>query len=371
MITQNKMKEFYEGKLDDLNGMECLQLCQASLVYPLDNIEPKDYVLEYVYESAKAVRLCNPTEDYLQLRDYRSALIDGINDAVNVELYEIDRVIEPKLKDRIRAQYNYIRDYQLGLQNESALMGGACIVPYQGTLRKHREDDTGFIEGIIKACKTKKSKELLDKEIKHKMEYEAFTFLNELNSDFDLDDNMALVDILSDPCISLESAVMLTHTIKEYNGDFSDFMVNAVESLFGLNPDLVELVNNLSDALGYDYDMSALESLQSYNDDRLAKLLSDSALLSGGDGYTSEGYDLQSLMDYINAEYSLQQSDYANSLITEINDDISDVFDYDDIMVAEVNDEKLCAAVVDISRGNTPVLVCIDRSGDINTEELG
>ena len=381
MLTPIKLKELYEGKFDDLTAIECIQLAMSSLKFPLDDIKPRDPILSYVLESAKAVKLMNPTEKYELTREYRMAVIEGINNACMFDDYEEERCITPQLKDILRTKYDFLRINGYGSSTmDSTMMGCAPIVPYAGVIRKPRagipeaeDSQAKHCKRIVKACDISgKSKYQITKKIKDAIECYPYKFMSEIPTDLPMDATEAVFRLASDYTAGTESCELIVEVLQSETKMIPAPMLHAIESVYvkdgDLNADdMVELCGIGTESIN----LKALEMITMSNSDILTQITSKADMMSTGEEPVSTDYDVQFLLDYITQNTQYQVNDVANhKFLSATHINLSDIFDYSGFIFAEVDGSYLGTPVSDVSDGNMPKLVCIDKDDVITIIRL-
>lgn len=85
---------------------------------------------------------------------------------------------------------------------------------------------------------------------------------------------------------------------------------------------------------------------------------------------TLSSYPIQNLKDYISRHRQYVASKYTSSMFFQKNTDIDhSIMSYKDIPFAEVHDKYLVAPVVDASASYSPVLIVMDRIGNIHVND--
>ena len=388
MLPPSKLKELYEGRFDDLSGVQCLQICIESLNQPLEHINPKDPVMSYILDSAKAVKLLNPTDKYRLTRKYRTAVMESMIDAAKYDDYEAERAIDPQLKDILRKEYNFLRENGYGTNlNESALMGGAPIVPYSGMIKKPRngvgvstDSQNAHAKKVIKACDIYKSKDdkpvnpkkvnqKILKKIKDEMECHPFKMMSNVPDVLPLDAADALIKLISDDSIATESAELIIEVLQAETKPINPHTLYAIECI--VDDDMSKLPDIIDSFANDEINPVALEYIQFSNQDKLQRLSSQANMIYDSTINKQNDYNPQIILDYIAQNTHYQFSEVANNYFLSSNDkDISDIFEYEEYLFAEVDDMYLCTPVIDITLGNDPKLICVDRENHITVVDL-
>lgn len=345
----------YESKFDDISASDCVILCMESLKQPLDGIEPKDPVMKYIYESAKIVKLLNPTPEYYASKKYRQELVAELTESNKFHDYEVERDISPSLNSVVRAQYDKLRSDCKSL--DSTLMGGSVIVPYQGVIRSSRSDEEQevYMREIINTLKNRHSPLDSNKKVKDIMECDPLGFMSGL----DIDGDCLSTSLIMNRHISTESAKVLSE-ISAYGPE----EVAVIEEIIFGDSLTIPITNT-------DTSLEAMESMANHSMDRLKDLVSKSNMLKPSADELSSNYDLQVLLNFMIQHPHFMKNDLASSIfLSENTRELTDIFYYGDMVIAEVENTYLVTPVMDISDGNIPKILCIDKENNISVASI-
>lgn len=366
----------YESKFDDISASDCVILCMESLKQPLDGIKPKDPVMKYIYESAKVVKLLNPTPEYYASKKYRQELVAELTESNKFHDYEVERDISPSLNSVVRAQYDKLRSDCKSL--DSTLMGGSVIVPYQGVIRSPRSDEEQkvYMREIINTLKNRHSPLDSNKKVKDIMECDPLGFMSGLDIDSDCLSTSSIMnrhissglDIDGD-CLSL-SLIMNRHISTE--------SAKVLSEISAYGPEEVAVIEEIifGDSLtipitNTDTSLEAMENMANYSMDRLKDLVSKSNMLKPSADELSSNYDLQVLLNFMIQHPHFMKNDLASSIfLSENTRELTDIFYYGDMVIAEVENTYLVTPVMDISDGNIPKILCIDKENNISVASI-